>query len=147
MRIAGVVSQRLEILLNAPWSVSLDKFNGFPLPHATQVQIANPASFLVHRILINSKRTRAKFAKDVMYVHDTLEAFGGRLDDLHREWANRMKPALHKRSVQVVERGAETLFGEMNDSVRQAALIAGGRKLSPDAILEVCNLGLKKVFL
>jgi len=127
--------------------VSLDKSNGFSLPQATQVRTANPASFLAHKILIRSKRARAKFAKDVLYIHDTLEAFGGRLDDLHREWANRVKPALHKRSVRVVERGAEPLFGEMNDSVRQAALIAGGRKLSPKAILEVCTLGLKNVFL
>jgi len=111
------------------------------------VQIANPASFLAHKILVHSKRSRAKFAKDVLYIHDTLETFGGRLDDLHREWANQVRPALHIRSIRAVERGAETLLGGMNDSVRQAALIAGGRKLSPDAILEVCNLGLKNVFL
>lgn len=149
-RIAGVVSQRLryiELLLIAPWSVNLAESNGFPLPQATKVQIANPASFLAHKILVHSKRSRAKFAKDVLYIHDTLETFGGRLDDLHREWANQVRPALHIRSIRAVERGAETLLGGMNDSVRQAALIAGGRKLSPDAILEVCNLGLKNVFL
>jgi hypothetical protein len=148
-RIAGVVSQRLryiEIMLNAPWEVSLDESTGFPLPQATQVRIANPVSFMAHKLLIHSKRPRAKFAKDVLYIHDTLETFGARLDDLRREWTDRVRPKLHMRSVRIVERGAETLFGEMNDSVRQAALIAGGRKLSPGAILEVCNLGLKKVF-
>jgi len=64
-RIAGVVSQRLryiEIMLNAPWEVSLDESTGFPLPQATQVRIANPVSFMAHKLLIHSKRPRAKFA-------------------------------------------------------------------------------------
>ncbi len=148
-RIAGVVSQRLryiEILLNAPWTLSLDASQGFPLLQGTHVRIANPTSFLAHKVLIHTRRARAKFAKDILYIHDTLETFGGRLDDLHSEWVERVRPEMHKRSVGIVERGAGTLFGEMNDSVRQAALIAGARKLSPEKILEVCNLGLRKVF-
>lgn len=149
MRIAGVVSQKIryiELLLIAPWTVSLDESIGFPFPKAKRVRIANPASFLAHKVLIHTKRTRAKFAKDIVYIHDTLETFGGRLDDLRSEWINRVRPELHKKSVRVVERVAETLFGEMSDPIRQAALIASGRQLSPEAILEVCSAGLKQIF-
>ena len=60
-RIAGVVSQQLrflELLLNAPWTVSLDRSNGFPFDEAKQVRIANPASFLAHKVPVrNSRRT------------------------------------------------------------------------------------------
>lgn len=147
-RIGGVVSQRLryvEILLNAPWTVSLDSSVGFPFPQAMRVRIANPAGFLAHKLLIYSRRSSAKFAKDVLYIHDTLETFGGRLDDLRAEWTDHVKPQLHKKSVQVVERAADTLFRDVTDVIRRAVPIAAGRKLSPEAMREVCQLGLKKI--
>jgi hypothetical protein len=83
-RIAGIVSQQLrhlEILLHVPWSVDLDESKGFPLPSRRTVQVANPAAFLAHKLLIHRARRRANFAKDVLYIHDTLETFGARLPD------------------------------------------------------------------
>ncbi len=88
-RVAGVVSQQLrhlEILLLTPWTVSLSGSNGFSLEDPKEVRIANPASFLAHKVLIHKKRMRVKFAKDILYIHDTLEIFGARLDDLNRGW-------------------------------------------------------------
>ena len=151
VRIAGVVSQKLrsiELLLKAPWILSLDQSSGFPFPQAKQVRIANPTTFLAHKVLVYSKRPHNRFAKDILYVHDTLETFGGRLEDLRSEWTDRIRPGLHPRSVRVIERAWETPFGEINDHVRQAARIAvsSGRKLSPEAILEVCSVGLKEIF-
>lgn len=148
-RIGGIVSQRLryiEILLNAPWTVSLDASVGFPFPQPTKVQIANPAGFLAHKLLIHSKRNPAKFAKDILYIHDTLETFGGGLEDLRNEWTGRVKPQLHKKSIQIVEHGADTLFGDVTDMIRRAARIASGRALSPELMQEVCHLGLKRIF-
>lgn len=136
----------LEILLNAAWSVSLGKSNGFAFSRPASVNVANPSAFLAHKLLIHTKRTRARFDKDVLYIHDTLQMFGANLPELQSEWVNRVRPHLPARSVQTVESAARSLFGEMSDSVRKAARIAGARGLSPDAVLEVCQVGLKQVF-
>ncbi len=88
----------------------------------------------------------AKFTKDILYIHDALETFGGQLEDLRTEWSDRVRPQLHQRSVLVVERGAATLFGDVTDMIRRAARIASGRALSPELIQEVCHLGLKRIF-
>jgi hypothetical protein len=148
-RISGVVSQQLrylEILLEFPWSVDLDKANGFPLPGRRTIRVANPAGFLAHKVLIHKKRSREKVAKDVLYIHDTLEIFGARLADLHCEWQEQVRLLLHPRAVRTVERGREKLFGEMNDFVREAARMAGGRKLTPETIRGACHYGLEQVF-
>ena len=52
-RVAGVVSQQLrylEVLLLAPWTVSLSHSHGFPFQDPRDVRIANPASFLAHKV-------------------------------------------------------------------------------------------------
>jgi len=146
---AGVVSQKLrhiEMLLNAAWTVSLDKSNGFAFARPFSVSVANPAAFLAHKLLLRAKRTRARFEKDVLYIHDTLQTFGAHLPELHSEWVNRVKPYLYPKSVRTIESAARSLFAEMSDPVRRAARIAGPRGLSPEAVLEVCDVGLKHVF-
>lgn len=148
-RIAGVVSQQLrylEILLQAPWRIELDQSNGFPLPDRRTVQVANPAAFLAHKILVHQKRSPPKFAKDVLYVHDTLETFGALLGDLHHEWQVQVRPHLHAHAVRIVERGANRLFGEIHDFVREAARMADERRLTPEALREACHFGLQHVF-
>jgi hypothetical protein len=69
-RIAGVVSQQLrhlEVLLQYPSAVEIGQYNGFPFRGPKKILIANPVGFLVHKILIHSKRIRKKFAKDILY--------------------------------------------------------------------------------
>jgi hypothetical protein len=148
-RVAGVVSQQLrhlEILLVAPWTVSLSRSNGFPFDTEMQVRIANPASLLAHKVLIHKKRMRPKFAKDVLYIHDTLEIFGARLEDLNREWRIEVKPHIHPNSVRKIQRAARDLFGELNDTIRDAAQITGARQLLAEAVRERCNFGLARIF-
>jgi hypothetical protein len=148
-RIAGVVSQQLrylEVLLLAPWTVSLSHSHGFPFEDPRDVRIANPASFLAHKVLIHNKRTRTKFAKDVLYIHDTLEIFGARLDDLKGKWRTELKPRIHHNAVRKIQRAAADLFGELNDAIRDAAQMTGARKLSAAAMRERCNFGLARVF-
>ena len=106
-RIAGVVSQQLrhlEIQPYAPWTGDIDRSNGFPVRDPKQVQIANPASFLAHKALIDEKRSHGKFAKDILYIHDTLEIFGARLGDLSLEWDTKLKPRIHPKSARKIER-------------------------------------------
>jgi hypothetical protein len=86
------------------------------------VRIANPASFLAHKVLIHNKRTRSKFAKDVLYIHDTLEIFGAR----------ELKPRIHPKGVRKIQRAATDLFAELNDPIRDAAQMTGARKLPPE---------------
>jgi len=148
-RISGVVSQQLrhlEILLHAPWRIDLDQSKGFPMPDRRTVQVANPAAFLAHKLLVHPDRSGGKLAKDILYIHDTLEIFGARLADLHREWQEQVRPCLHTRAARSVERGGGKLFGDMNDLVRQAARMAGDRGLTAEAIREACHFGLKQVF-
>jgi hypothetical protein len=148
-RIAGIVSQQLrhlEILLYAPWTVDIDRSNGFPFPGPKRVQIANPASFLAHKALIHNKRKRDKAAKDILYIHDTLEIFGASLGDLRQEWKTHVKPRIHARSVRRIERAATDLFDVVSDEIREAARMAGARNPSPEAIRERCHFGLKQIF-
>jgi len=148
-RVAGIVSQQLrhlEMLLHAPWTVDLDRSNGFPFADPKRVQIANPASFLAHKVLIHSKRQQHKAAKDILYIHDTLEIFGARLGDLSREWNTHVKPRIHPRSVRKIERAATGLFDVVSDEIREAARMAGARNLSPEAVRERCHFGLRHIF-
>jgi hypothetical protein len=148
-RVAGIVSQQLrhlEILLGAPWTVDLDRSNGFPFADPKRVQMANPASFLAHKVLIHNKRQRDKAAKDILYIHDTLEIFGARLGDLSREWNTHVKLRIHPRSVRKIERAATGLFDVVSDEIREAARMAGARNPSPEAVRERCHFGLRQIF-
>jgi hypothetical protein len=111
-----------------------------------QVRIANPAGFLAHKVLIHNKRIRAKFGKDILYIHDTLEVFGAGLEDLNREWRTEVKPGIHANAARKIQRGATDLFSEVTDAIREAAQMTGSRKLSAEAVRERCNFGLARIF-
>jgi hypothetical protein len=75
-QLGGVVTQNLrhlELLLHAPWTVILSRASGFPLEGETSILVANPASFISQKLLIQGKRNREERAKDTLYIHDTLE--------------------------------------------------------------------------
>jgi len=68
--VGGISSQNLryvEVLLARPWSVTLSTSTGFPLADDTRAQIANPASFLVQKILIHGRRNRDE--RPVLHVN------------------------------------------------------------------------------
>jgi hypothetical protein len=59
--VGGISSQQLryiEILLLAPWHISLNKTNGYPFKSTTHVRVANPVSFLCQKILIQDARAQ-----------------------------------------------------------------------------------------
>ncbi|MBZ5659882.1 MAG: nucleotidyltransferase domain-containing protein [Acidobacteriia bacterium] len=147
-RIAGVVSQQLrylEVLLHAPWTVDLDYSNGFPLEQKKKIRIANPVSFLAHKMLIYGKRGRAKSAKDILYIHDTLETFGAQLEELNAEWNQNIKQRIHPKGVRKIERAVADVFGEVNDAIREAARIDVARDLSAEVVCERCRFGLGQI--
>jgi hypothetical protein len=83
--VSGISSQLLryiEILLISPWKVELSEGNGYAIAPKRTVQIANPASFLAQKILIHEQRDDNDRAKDLLYMHDTVELFSEILDEL-----------------------------------------------------------------
>jgi hypothetical protein len=109
------------------------------------VQIANPVGFLAQKILIHGRRNRQDRAKDILYMHDTIETFAARINELRTEWAN-IRPEFHANSVRTVQRAASFVFGAVTDPIRAASRIVRGRALSPEAIRETCSLGFTGVF-
>ena len=90
---------------------------------------ANPASFLAQKILIHGQRDYKDRAKDLLYMHDTIDVFSETLDELQKLFRNEVAPKLHPRRIAELERAAGTLFDKVTDTIREAALIAGARKL------------------
>jgi hypothetical protein len=147
--IAGVAVQKLrhlELLLHAPWEVTISAANGYPTAEERRVRIPNVAAFLAQKILIHNKRDRADKAKDILYVHDTFEAFGGNLPAAREAWQARVKPILHPKTAREVEDASKAYFERVDDNIREAARIAVGRNLSPEALCEVCRYGWTQVF-
>jgi hypothetical protein len=147
--VGGISSQQLryiEILLLAPWRISLSETNGYPFTSAKQVQVANPVSFLTQKILIQDARDRKDRAKDILYIHDTIETFAGILGELRELFAKEIRPKLHEKRVHQVKKAADALFGDVDDTIREAVQMVVGRKLSPEALTETCRAGWKAIF-
>jgi hypothetical protein len=142
-----VSSQRLRhigLLLDDPWEVEVALVD--VADERKTVRIAGPARFLVQKVLIHSRRTPDDRAKDILYVHDTLEVFGARLAELRATWATTIAPWLHPRDAARVRRASRTLFRETTDDIRAAAILAAGRALTPDSLREACQYGFEKLF-
>ncbi len=131
----------IELLLHHPWWIKLESTES-----EAQIQIPNPVCFLAQKVLIHRTRQREDRAKDILYMHDTLEVFGARLQQMRRVWRNVVAPKLHARVANKVLKSPEVLFGEISDDIRRAAEISGERALSPEAIRAACRYGFTEVF-
>jgi hypothetical protein len=134
-RVSGVSVQKLrylELLLQNPWDVMIAPATGYPTPGVRRILLPNAAAFLVQKILIHEKRDRDRRAKDILYIHDTIETFGGNLGTIREQWQTDLKPALHPKAALGVERAAEEYFRDVNDEIREAARIATGRSLTSE---------------
>jgi Nucleotidyltransferase len=136
----------IEILFVSPWKVGLGEESGFRLSPTRVVQVANPASFLTQKILIHDQRDHREKAKDLLYVHDTVELFSENLDEMRQSFRNDIVPHLHPRRVSEVEEAADRLFGKVDDAVREASLMATRRRLVPERLAETAGAGLKEIF-
>jgi hypothetical protein len=142
--IAGISSHQLrhiELLLYLPWSIDLE-----PEGSTARIQIANPVSYLAQKVLIHRKRSRDDRAKDILYMHDTLEVFGARLPELQQLWRNIVAPQLKPRGVSTVSKASQFLFGKLTDDVRRAAAISAERAISSEALSAACRRGFSQVF-
>ena len=140
---AGVTAQRLrhlDLLLEAPWQVSLGADWG--VAPDTSVRVPNPASFMAQRLLIHDQRLSGKKAQDILYIHDMLELFGGQLDALGRLWRDALAPTLHTRQRRELLQAIETIFGRLDDRIRDAAAIPADRRLDPEQMRQMCRMAL-----
>jgi hypothetical protein len=124
----------------------LGEESGFPLSPKRTVQIANPASFLAQKILIHDQRDYRDKAKDLLYMHDTVGVFSENLEELRQISRKDLAPHLHSRRVAELEQAGDKLFGKIDDTTREASLMATGRTLSPERLAETGQAGLKEIF-
>lgn len=140
---AGVTAQRLrylELLLQSPWTVTLDDTWGIASPLA--LRIPNPVSFIVQKLLIRDDRARDKKAQDLLYIHDTLELFAPELDELALIWRQQVRGAMHEKWARKLQQTIEAAFGELNDEIRNAAAIPQDRDLDPERMRAMCLAAL-----
>jgi hypothetical protein len=138
----GVTAQKLrylELLFQSPWFVTLtDEWSVVPL----QLRIPNPVSFIVQKLLIHDDLAADKKAQDLLYIRDTLELFAPELDALAVIWQKEVREAMDNRWVKRMHQTIDTVFGELNDTHRDAASIAQDRDLDPEQMRAMCHAAL-----
>ena len=142
---AGISAQKLrylEILLVRPWSLEVDSSTGIEISNGMQVTIPNPVTFIAQKLFIKSKREANKQAQDALYIHDTIDLFANKLDDLNKIWIEEIRPTLPPKTATSIESQAREQFRQLNDIHRDAARIPQDRKLNPDYLQMACFSGL-----
>jgi hypothetical protein len=124
----------------------MGKENGYPFTPAKKIQVANPTSFLAQKILIHQERDYKDRAKDLLYVHDTIEVFSEHLEELREIYTEEIQPRVHRNRATDLSKAPDGLFGKVNDTIREAALMATRRKLTAEALAETSRAGLKELF-
>lgn len=145
--IAGVTAQKLrylDVLFVEPWTVELRRVTS--AGEVFHVNVVNPVSYIVQKLLVHANRKRDGQVKDLLYVHDTIELFADSLNNLRPVWTEHVSPALEKRARARVSEERIRIFGGVTDLTRNAALMAAGRRLSPEALVETCNAGFSRIF-
>jgi hypothetical protein len=108
--------------------------------------VANPVSFVTQKILIQDARDHKDRAKDILYIHDTIETFAANLVELRELFAKEIRPKLHVKRARKVSNAADALFGNVDDTIREAVQMVVDRKLNPEAFTETCRAGLNAIF-
>jgi hypothetical protein len=145
---AGITAQKLrhlEILLVSPWVISVGPAQGVPLPHAIDLQVANPVGFIAQKLLIQDDRPPAKRAQDLLYIHDVLELFGAAIPTLKQLWKEKVRPSLGERKARRVVELSGKSFSSVTDRIREAARIPRDRALSPERLQAACQLALEQI--
>jgi hypothetical protein len=146
---AGVTAQKLryvELLLESPWGVRLAQELGVPLQTSADVLVANPVSFIAQKLLIQQHRRPDKRAQDALYIHDTLDLFGGELPALRSLWREQVAPSLPATTRKAIEQAKHGQFSVVTDAIRTAARIPQDRVLRPERLQAACAFGLEEVF-
>lgn len=142
---AGIVAQKLrhlEVLLVAPWRCPVGGGEVAVLATPVEVAVANPVSYVAQKLLIHASRAPLKRAQDILYLHDTIQLFGGSLEPLNALWRTDVSPSLTRNQRASVRDLRPRLFATVTDTIREAARIPVDRRLRPEEVREVCAVGL-----
>lgn len=145
---AGIVAQKLrylDVLLVSPWSLRIRPEKEFPIKEDVELFVPNATSFIVQKLLIHPDRPSHKKAQDVLYIHDSLELFGGSLGELRRLWVEDVRPGMGARTARRAEKIAQELFAGVTDTIREAARIPQDRRLAPENVQRACEYGLGEI--
>ena len=145
---AGVTAQKLrhvDLLLTSPWTIHLDADGVVPIETPAVLRIPNPTSFIVQKLLIHAQRPPEKRAQDALYVHDTLDLFGGQLETLQATWRRDVRPTLSSKTAAKIELLARDQYGEVTDVLRAASRIPQDRTLVPERLQARCEYGLLEI--
>ncbi len=145
---AGITAQKmryLELLLVSPWSVRVGPERGVPIAADVDLFLPNPTTFIVQKLLIHSDRPPHKKPQDILYVHDSLELFGGSLGELRRLWVEEVRPRMAAKTARRAETIARELFGEVTDTIREAARIPQDRRLAAEDVQRAVEYGLAEI--
>ena len=145
---AGVTAQKLrylDLLLTFPWSIEIEAGRVVPIETPVEIRIPNPVSFIVQKLLIHAQRRPTKRAQDALYVHDTLELFGGQLESLRTTWREQVRPTLQQTTAAQIQHLARDHYGTVTDMHRTASRIPQDRKLNPERLRAACEYGLHEI--
>ena len=128
------------------WVVRVTPEIGVPVESQSDVIVPNPVSFIAQKILFHTRRPPKKKAQDALYIHDTLELFGGDLAALKKLWLAKVRPTLTEKTARNVERLQREYFAEVNDVIRNAIRIPQDRVLKAERMRATCANGLGEIF-
>jgi hypothetical protein len=146
---AGVTAQKLrhlDVLLTAPWRIDLDPSDHLPLAKSAYLNVANPVSFIVHKLLIHHLRLDRKKAQDLLYLHDTLDLFATSLPALNSLWREHVGPSLTRSDHKETRERADVLFQGITDAIREAVRIPVDRRIDSAEFRVRCEIGLEQLF-
>ena len=149
LQTAGISAQKLrhlDLLVESPWGIALDESSRPPLAKPARILVPNPVSFIAQKILIRNARPPDKQAQDILYIHDTLELFGGALDKLRALWESPIRPFLPPKTARDVVRLQGEYFASVTDTIRTAARMPQDRALTAEHIQQACAYGLGEIF-
>ena len=146
MIVGGVTAQtlrHLEILLTAPWQVTLTREGGFPVARPRTISIPHSVTYIVQKMLVMPKRRPDKQAKDLLYVHDTFAIFTDSFACMKAAWGA-LRQTMVAGHVRTFEKAVRAVIAGESDLARRAARIAAERAAPPTS--ETLLLGLQRGF-
>lgn len=145
----GVVAQKLrhlEVLLHAPWLVTIPAEDSGIGEAVVDLRIPNPVSFMIQKLLIRDDRAREKRAQDVLYIYDAMYLFSGAIEDELVPIWKELESTLTDTQRKSVSAGVSELFSKANDLVREAVTIPTDRRIEPEDMLRLCQMGFEELF-
>ena len=136
----------LDLAFVSPCEIVISAERGFPIDGELRLSVANPAAFLMNKLLTYDRRTElVDKGKDLLYIYDTLRLFATSTEVVQGFWnttwstqsravARRMRSALRQLADQALV---------ADEASRIAA--AAGRSVPADRLLRTCCDGLEQL--